>query len=63
MNGAITVPWLIISKPPINKSVKIIGSNQSFFLVFKNLKISIINDIIYTFKGHIYGLIHLKKIF
>ena len=46
MNGATIEPWVNIIKPPKSVNIKIIGSNQYFFLTFKNSKNSLIKLIL-----------------
>jgi hypothetical protein len=49
MNGATADPLLSTINIPINKSININGSNQYFFLTFKNAQISFKNSIIDQF--------------
>ena len=44
MKGATAEPWLKTIKPPNNTSMTRIGSNQNFFLTFKNCQNSIKKD-------------------
>jgi len=45
MNGATAVPWLNTINPPNNTRTNKIGSNQYFFLTFKNSQNSFKNSI------------------